>query len=188
MTGRKGSMDLLVAVSFRWATGRRPWSTRVVSDVSCHHQTPPTARQRSTLSRLGIDFLRTCFVRDREPKSDWDICGWTRMWNGLPKMPSATRRRERLGVERTCSIDRAEPWNSAEDETIDWGGPSVGQKCLELFGFGWYGDSFRNSSLFSCYCSTARVGCRVECGHFNFFLPFLIPPPLSFLFYLYQHP
>ncbi|KAG1450169.1 hypothetical protein G6F46_003292 [Rhizopus delemar] len=70
MTGRKGSMDLLVAVSFRWATGRRPWSTRVVSDVSCHHQTPPTARQRSTLSRLGIDFLRTCFVRDREPKSD----------------------------------------------------------------------------------------------------------------------
>lgn len=67
-TGRKGSMDIwsLGCCIVQMATGRRPWSTlenewSVMYHVVTGH---PPLPDESQLSRLGIDFLRKCFVRD----------------------------------------------------------------------------------------------------------------------------
>ncbi|KAG0174708.1 Suppressor of Sensor Kinase (SLN1) [Apophysomyces sp. BC1034] len=67
-TGRKGSMDIwsLGCCIVQMATGRRPWSTlenewSVMYHVVTGHPPLPDSNQ---LSRLGINFLKKCFIRN----------------------------------------------------------------------------------------------------------------------------
>ncbi|KAF7725242.1 Suppressor of Sensor Kinase (SLN1) [Apophysomyces ossiformis] len=67
-TGRKGSMDIwsLGCCIVQMATGRRPWSTlenewSVMYHVVTGH---PPLPDPSQLSRLGINFLKKCFIRN----------------------------------------------------------------------------------------------------------------------------